>query len=322
MLFKLINICLLAAFVKSISHTITLSDGNRMPVIGLGTYRAVGNESYESVVEALHAGYRHIDTAYLYENEDEIGRALKQVFSEGKIKRQDVFVVSKLWHTFHSRPLVMKGIEESLKKLGLEYLDLYLIHFPFGLKEGTNQMTPKDSNGTVLFSNVDYLETWKGMEDVHKKGLSKSIGLSNFNSKQIDRILANAEVKPTVNQVECHPYLNQKPLLEFCRERNITLTAYSPLGTGRLLNETKVIEIAQRHNVSAAQVLIKYEAQRGIAVIPKATKSKYIYENIDIFGFDLTAEDMIKIDSLNQNLRYNVVDYAKNHKYYPFNIPF
>lgn len=322
MLFKSAIVYLFLAFSESLSPTITLSDGNRMPAIGLGTYRAVGNQSYESVVEALNAGYRHIDTAYLYENEEEIGRALRDVFSQGKIKRQDVFVVSKLWHTFHSRPLVTKGIQESLKKLGLEYLDLYLIHFPFGLKEGTDQMTPTDANGTVLFSNVDYLETWKGMEDVHRKGLAKSVGLSNFNSKQIDRILANAEVRPTVNQVECHPYLNQKPLLEFCRERNISLTAYSPLGTGRLLNESQITEIAERYNVSAAQVLIRYQIQRDIAVIPKATKSKYIYENIDVFGFTLTEEEMKSVDSLNKNLRYNVVDYAKNHKYYPFNIPF
>ena len=209
-----------------------------------------------------------------------------------------------------------------MSDLGLQYLDRFLIHFPFGLKEGTNQMTPTDSNGTLLFSDVDYIETWKGMEYVYDKGLAKSIGVSNFNSQQIDRVLSMARIRPTINQVECHPYLNQKQLLDFCSERKIVLTAYSPLGTGRLLNESIIIDIGERHNVTAAQVLIKYQAQRGIVVIPKATNIKYIEEDFDIFNFTLSANDMKSIDSLNKNLRYNVVDYAKPHKYYPFNIPF
>ncbi|CAG2118825.1 unnamed protein product [Medioppia subpectinata] len=315
-------VCLMASCCQSLDQTITLSNGRKMPVIGLGTYRATGDVIYNSVLTALDVGYRHIDTAYLYDNEKDIGRALKHAFSETKIKREDVFIVSKLWHTFHSRPLVTEAIEKSLNSLGLEYLDLYLIHFPFGLKEGTNETTPVDPQGNVLFSDVDYVETWKGMEDVLSKGLAKSIGLSNFNHEQIDRILSVAKVKPVINQVECHPYLNQKQLKDFCSERGIVLTAYSPLGTGRLLNDTVVLEIADKHNVTAAQVLIRYEAQRGVVVIPKATSRKYIEENFNVFNINLSEEDMKSIDSLNQNLRYNVVDYAKKNKYYPFNLPY
>ncbi|CAG2161464.1 unnamed protein product [Oppiella nova] len=322
MIAKVLVICLAIAMSECLPKTITLNNGKQMPIIGLGTYQATGDVIYSSVINALSVGYRHIDTAYLYDNEKDIGRALKQVFSEGRIKREDVFVVSKLWHTFHSRPLVMEAMHKSLDNLGLDYLDLYLIHFPFGLKEGTNETTPVDEKGRVLFSDVDYIETWKGMEDVYDKGFAKSIGLSNFNSKQIDRILGMARVLPVVNQVECHPYLNQKRLLDFCSQRKIVLTAYSPLGTGRLLNETKVLDIAEKHGVSAAQVLIRYEAQRGIVVIPKATSRKYIEENFHIFNLTLSEQDMKDIDSLNQNLRYNVVDYAKNNKYYPFNEPF
>jgi aldehyde reductase len=322
MLFKLCLLCSVIILNESLSPTITLNNGKEMPIIGLGTYNSTGNSVYQSVKDAIHIGYRHIDTAYLYQNEKEIGKALKEVFAEGKVKRQEVFVISKLWHTFHSRSRVIEGIKKSLENLGLEYLDLFLIHFPFGLKEGTNEMTPKDSEGHVLFSDVDYIDTWKGMEDAVNQGLTKSIGFSNFNSKQIDRVLEVAKIKPTVNQVECHPYLNQKKLFDFCKERKIELTAYSSLGNGELLKEPKIVEIAKELNATAAQVLIRYEAQRGIVVNPKTTNKARILENFSIFNLTLSEQDMHSIDSLNKNLRYNVVDYAKNHKYYPFNIPF
>ncbi|XP_054152443.1 1,5-anhydro-D-fructose reductase-like [Oppia nitens] len=319
---KLLIVCTVLTLSESLPTTITLSNGQKMPIVGLGTYQATGDVIYESVLNALDVGFRHIDTAYLYDNEKDIGRALKKVFSEGKLKREDVFVVTKLWHTFHSRPLVMEGMKKSLNNLGLDYVDLFLVHFPFGLKEGTNMTTPVDDKGNVLFSDVDYVETWQGMQDVYDKGFTKSIGLSNFNHQQVDRILSMARVKPMVNQVECHPYLNQKQLLDYSTKHDIVLTAYSPLGTGRMLNETKLIEIADKHNVSAAQVLIRYQAQRGIVVIPKATSKKYIAEDYEIFNLNLSDSDMTAIDSLNKNLRYNVVDYAKKHKYYPFNIPY
>lgn len=322
MLFKSLILWLILKFSEELPSTITLNNGQKMPIIGLGTHQSIGNSVYQSVKDAINAGYRHIDTAYLYNNEKEIGKALKDIFSEGKLKREDIFVVSKLWHTFHSRARVMDGIKLSLKNLDLEYLDLFLIHFPFGLAEGTNQTKPTNSAGHVLFSDVDYIETWKGMEDTVRKGLAKSIGLSNFNSQQIERVLGSAQIKPTVNQVECHPYLNQKQLFHFCKERGIALTAYSPLGTGRLLEDHKIVSIAKHHNVTTAQILIKYQAQRGIVVIPKTTNKERILKNINALNLTLSEQDMEDINGLNKNLRYNIVDYAKNHKYYPFNVSF
>jgi len=263
---------------------ITQNDGSKIPIVGLGTWKT-GASTYQSVRDAIEAGYRHIDTSLNYGTEKDVGRALKDLMTEGKIKREDVYVVSKLETNDHPRNRVPVGIKQSLANLGLAYLDLYLIHGPNG--------------------PTDLADTWAGMEDVHKEGLTKSIGVSNFNEQQLDHILAKATVKPVTNQVLCHPYHNQKKLLEYLTKHNITLTAYSPLGgtTGaeKMLSDAKLVSIAAEHNVTSAQIALKYQVQRNVIVIPMSTHKKYIEEDIDLFNFKLTDEDIKAIDALNKN---------------------
>jgi len=263
---------------------ITQSDGSKIPVVGLGTWKT-GAATYQAVRDAIEAGFRHIDTSLGYGTEKDVGRALKDLIKEGIITREDVYVVSKLEGNYHERARVPVGIKESLANLDLKYLDLYLIHSPG--------------------SGVDSQVTWAGMEDVQKQGLTKSIGVSNFNEGQIDHVLAKATIKPVTNQVQCNPYHNQKKLLTYLNKHNITLTAYSPLGgtTGaeHMLSDPKLVAIATAHKVSAAQVVLRYQVQRGAIVIPMSTNKKYILEDIDLFSFKLTDEDMLAIDALNKN---------------------
>lgn len=184
----------------------------------------------QAVKDAIDCGYRHIDCAHVYENEHEVGEAIKVKIEEGVITREDIFITSKLWNTFHRPDLVRGALETTLSNLGLEYLDLYLIHFPTGFQEG-GPLFPKNAKGETAFSLVDYLDTWKEMENSVDAGLTKSIGVSNFNAKQIDRVVTNCRIKPVTNQVECHPYLTQVKLGEHCGDKGIILTAYSPLGS-------------------------------------------------------------------------------------------
>lgn len=185
-------------------------------------------EVFQAVRDAIDAGYRHIDCAYNYLNEAEVGTGIKSKIDQGIVKREDLFVCSKLWNTFHRPDLVEPALQNSLKDLQLSYLDLYLIHFPTAFQEGGDRY-PKDEQGKVVFSNVDFCDTWKAMEELVHKGLVKSIGISNFNSKQMERILACASIPPAVNQIEVHPYMSQTKLVEFCKAKNVAVTAYSPL---------------------------------------------------------------------------------------------
>lgn len=312
--------------------TIKLNNGVEMPAMGLGTWKSKPGQVEESVKSAIKAGYRLIDCAFAYENEDEVGRALKEMFDSGVVKREELFIVDKLWCTFHSRPLVSKALDMSLKALGLKYVDLYLIHWPFGYKEGEG-LFPME-NGKIVTSDVDYLETWKGMEDLVKAGKAKAIGVSNFNSQQIDRILANCEIKPTINQVECHPYLNQEKLLNFCRARDITLMAYAPLGSPdrpwakpgepSLMDDPKIKEIADKYKKTPVHVLLRFQIDRGIIPVPKSVTPARIVDNFNLWDFKLSKEDMEKIKSFNRNHRF--IDRAlypvTDHKYWPFNIEF
>lgn len=247
---------------------VTLNNGLQIPVFGLGTWKSKPGEVTAAVKSAIDAGYRHIDCAHVYGNEKEVGEAIRAKIAEGFVKREDLWITSKLWNTFHSPEKVEPALKKTLSDLGLEYLDLYLIHWPMGFKED-GDLFPMNADGDkLLFSDVDYVDTWKGMEGVQKKGLTKSIGLSNFNSEQIDRVLKAATVKPVTNQVECHPYLNQKKLAAFCKERGIVLTAYSPLGSPdrpwakpddpQLLQDEGIIAIAKRLGKSPAQVKKKF----------------------------------------------------------------
>jgi len=293
-----------------------------MPFVGLGTCCGISNSIvYQMVKDAIDVGYRHIDTAFVYGNEIEVGQAINEKITAGVLKREDIFITTKVWNTYHSRGRATEAIRLALKKLNVTYIDLMLIHWPMGYSESTDDF-PKDSSGNAVASNVDYLDTWKALEDSVNDKLVRSIGLSNFNHLQIDRVLENSKIKPTVLQVESHPFLTQKSLIEYSKQHNITVTAYAPLGNGALIDVENVTKIAEKHNVSAAQVLLRYQVQRGVIVIPRSTHKERIIENISLFGFQLTDEDIKTLDGLNKGVRYYAEDFARNHIYYPFNVPY
>lgn len=307
-----------------------LQSGYAMPGVGLGTYAPKQGEEevIAAVKTALKCGYRHLDCAAIYRNERAVGHAIKESFVENTVKREDLFICSKLWNTCHKPDLVRASLKKSLDDLGLKYLDLYLIHWPMGYLEG-GEFHPKDENGKILFSDVDYVKTWKALEDCVDEGLTRSIGLSNFNSKQIQRILDEARIKPSVVQVECTVHLNNDKLLQFCKKNNLVLTAYSPLGSPGNdsssisgLKEPVIKEISQKRNKTPSQVILRFQLQRGICVIPKSVTASRIIENFEVFDFELTEEEMNRIYALNQNHRINIEKIALDHKYYPFNEEF
>lgn len=310
---------------------VEFTNGLKCPLIAFGTWKSEPGKVAQAVKDAIDVGYRHIDCAHVYGNEKEVGDALKEKLNEGVLKREDLFVTSKLWNTFHREDLVEPALRTTLKDLQLDYLDLYLIHWPMAYKEG-DTLFPKDENDQILYSDAPLLETWKAMEKLVEKGLVKSIGVSNFNSKQIEDVLKIAKIPPAVNQVECHPYLNQEKLRRFLHDRNITMAAYSPLGSPDrpwatkddpiLLEDPKLAEIAKKYNVSVASICLRYQIQRGNIVIPKSVTKSRIQSNYDLFEFQIYEEEWEEIESLNKDLRYCSLHWAKDHKDYPFSIEF
>ncbi|XP_067133092.1 aldo-keto reductase family 1 member B1-like isoform X1 [Centruroides vittatus] len=306
---------------------VQLSNGYKIPAIGLGTWKSKLGEGKQAVKDAIELGYRHIDCALYYENEEEIGEAIKEKIDDGTVKREELFITSKCWNTYHSKDKVVECCQKSLKALKLDYLDLFLIHWPMGYKEG-GDLLPTDANGHFLFSDVDYLETWMGMEECHKRGYVRSIGISNFNISQIKRLWENAIIKPVMNQVESHPYLNQFELLEFCNRLNVKITAYCPLGAPyqygskpgekNLLEDPILKEIASNYSKTTAQVALRYQIQRGVIVVPKSSNKERLKSNIEIFDFKLSRDEMKAIEALNCNIRIVTMIHSKSHPYYPF----
>ncbi|XP_014204972.1 aldose reductase [Copidosoma floridanum] len=312
-------------------ESVTFYNGNKVPALGLGTWKSKGGTAVEVIKDAVRIGYHHIDTSPVYGNEKEIGEALTALMKEGVVKREDLFVTSKLWNTRHRPDLVEAALKKTLSDLNLEYLDLYLIHWPFAFKE-LEESFPEGPDGKVQFSDVDYVDTWKAMEQVHEKGLARNIGVSNFNSKQLARILDNCKVKPVANQVECHPYLPQVKLSEFCMSKGILITAYSPLGSPdrpwaqpgdpSLLEDPKVKGIAEKYNKSPAQVVLRYQVQRGHIVIPKSASKVRLEENTRIFDFELSKEDINLLHTFDRNWRVCPMNSSVEHKDYPFHEEF
>ncbi|XP_073180975.1 1,5-anhydro-D-fructose reductase-like isoform X1 [Lepidochelys kempii] len=249
----------------------------------------------EALQVALDAGYRHFDCAYFYQNEATIGAAFEKMLGEGRLKRDELYVVSKLWNSFHAPQDVKPAFLKSLTMLKLDYLDLYLMHSPMGFLNINEELMPQ-KDGLLLQSDVDYVDTWRAMEKLVDEGLVKSVGVSNFNISQLERLLSVCRIKPAANQVELHPYLTQPKLVEYCRSKGIVLIAYSPFGcpamprpTGKnspvpLLENPTVNEIAQKHGKTSAQVLIRFHLQRGIATIPKSITPSHIVENAEVTG--------------------------------------
>jgi len=290
------------------TNSISLNNGKKIPALGLGTWKSEPGEVGAAVQTALETGYRHIDCAAIYMNEPEIGEIFSSVFSEGTIKREDVFITSKLWNSDHHPDAVEKACRKTLADLQLEYLDLYLMHWGIAFKP-SNAKEPLDENGMIMTEPVSTQETWRAMEQLVEKGLVKSIGVANFTTTMLLDLLTYAKTQPVMNQVEIHPYNAQPELVDFCHKKKIAVTAYSPLGShgaeeDRPLMDAVVLSIAKAHKKTPAQILIRWSLQRDLVIIPKSTNRDRIQENFDVFDFELTDPEMQKVNSLNKNHRY------------------
>jgi len=302
-----------------------------MPSVGLGTWQAKPGEVQAAVTAALDAGYRHLDCAFVYQNENEVGKALQEAMAKG-LKREDVWITGKVWNNYQAPDRVKLNVEMTLKALGVSYLDLYLVHWPYAFKQGAD-MFPKDEAGGIIYdTNLDYTQTWKGFEQLVREGIVRHIGVSNFNHKQIQRILDIAVIRPEINQVECHPYLNQKKLLEYCTKNRMVLTAYSPLGSPAhpaktaefpiLLEDPLVVKLAQKYKKSPAQILIRYQIDRGVVAIPKTVSAHRIVENINVYDFSLTAEDLAEFEAIGKVFRFNKQLRDVKNPHFPFHEEF
>ena len=284
-------------------------NNDEMPILGLGTFRSEPNEVYNAVLLAIKIGYRHIDCAAAYGNEKEVGKAIAEAVKQGLVTREDLWVTSKLWNASHGEENVIPALNQTLKDLQLNYLDLYLIHWPVALKKGTEM--PEKASDFIPLSEVPLTNTWKGMEATLKQGLARHIGVSNFNENQLKEIMATAVHRPEMNQVEMHPFLQQEELKAFCVQNDILLTAYAPLGslvdentTLRLLENDRIKSIANARNMSPAQVALAYTIQRGVAVIPKSINEARLLQNLETLNHTLTEEDMALLKDLDKGHRF------------------
>ncbi len=284
---------------------VTLNTDYKMPVIGLGTWKSEDEKVYQAVRWAVKAGYQHVDCAAVYGNEATVGQALHDAVAEGDIERKNLFVTSKLWNTAHKPADVRPALEQSLKDLQTDYLDLYLIHWP---------IAEDPQSGEIL--DIPQEETWAEMEKAQKDGLVRSIGVSNFTQTKLKNLMDKAEIMPAVNQVEIHPYLAQNDLVEFCRNNQIVVTAYAPLGSGdrpdpmkeagepSLLADRVVADIAKKNKATPAQVLIAWGLARGLVEIPKSVQFDRIEENLGALNVTLDADDMKRLNSIDETFRF------------------
>ncbi|XP_011357804.1 3-oxo-5-beta-steroid 4-dehydrogenase isoform X2 [Pteropus vampyrus] len=280
-------------YLSAADHRIPLSDGNSIPIIGLGTFSepklTPKGMCVASVKTAIDVGFRHFDGAYVYQNEHEVGEAIREKMAEGKVRREDIFYCGKLWTTHHDPEMVRPSLERTLRVLQLDYVDLYIIELPMAFKPG-DEPYPKDENGKYLYHKTNLCATW---------------------------------------EVECHPYFTQTKLLKFCQQHDIVLVAYSPLGTSRnpfwvnlssppLLKDPLLNSLGKKYNKTAAQVVLRFNIQRGVVVIPKSFNPERIKENFQIFDFSLTKEEMNDIEALNKNVRFVEMLMWCDHPEYPF----
>jgi diketogulonate reductase-like aldo/keto reductase len=265
--------------ITDIKGTIKLANGVEMPYLGLGVYLAKeGSEVINACKFAIEAGYRHIDTASLYENEKGVGIAIK----ESPVPRKEIFITSKVWNSQQGYDSTLRAFDDSAKKLGTDYLDLYLIHWPVRGK---------------------YKDTWRALEKLYNDGRVRAIGVSNFLKHQLEDLLTAVEIKPMVNQVEFHPYAVQQELIDFCHGHNIRFEAWSPLMQGNIFEIKPLKELAAKYNKTVAQIVLRWDLQKGVITIPKSVRKEIIISNAQLFDFELSDKDIKEIDSLNKNQR-------------------
>ncbi len=260
-----------------LTSTVTLNNGLRMPIIGLGTFQSnSGDETRNAVRWALEAGYRHIDTAAVYGNEQDVGKGIR----ESGVPREEVFVTSKLWN--HDHLNAVHALEESLHRLGMDYVDLYLVHWPI-----------KDT----------HVEAWQGLVRIYETGRARAVGVSNYTPAHIEEILQVSSLIPAVNQFEISPFLTRQVVVDHCAKNNIQVESYSPLARGKRWDSPIIVDLAQRYGKSPAQVMIRWALEKRYVVIPKSVHRERIYENANVFDFSLSTEDIQRLDALNENAR-------------------
>ncbi|MFO7847137.1 MAG: aldo/keto reductase [Balneolaceae bacterium] len=294
---------------------LTFKNGDKIDAIGLGTWKSDPGKVGDAVKTALKVGYRHIDCAAAYGNEKEVGSALQESLSEFDIKREDVWITSKLWNTAHKPDDVVPALKQTLSDLQLDSLDLYLMHWPIAFKPGLEGF-PQSDDDYLSLEKVPLIETWEAMLEAKKEGLIKHAGVSNFSINKLKDLSSKTEHAPEMNQIELHPYLQQWDMLDYCSDNNILVTAYSPLGSSdrpdvlkaddepSLLENEVIHNIADKHDATPAQVLIKWAVERDTIVIPKSTNAGRIEENLKSAELSLDDEDMEKIKSLDIPYRY------------------
>lgn len=270
-----------------------LNNGIKIPSIGFGTYKSGNDEDTAKIVKyALETGYRHIDTASFYDNEVGIGNGIKS----SKVRREDIFLVTKLWNDDHGYEKTLKAFNKSLENLQVEYIDLYLIHWPNRLNT----------------------ETWRAFEYLYKSGKVKSIGVCNFKIGHLEELKKNAEITPMINQVEIHPQNSKEDMLKYCDKNNIQLVAWSPIMRGGVFSNELIIKLSEKYKKTIAQIVLRWHVQRGVIPIPKSSNEERIKENLDIFDFELSSEDMNAINLLNEGYDLSVTGVPENTNYLDF----
>uniref|UniRef100_A0A1I7UUI7 Aldo_ket_red domain-containing protein n=1 Tax=Caenorhabditis tropicalis TaxID=1561998 RepID=A0A1I7UUI7_9PELO len=316
-----------------IADTVRLNSGFEMPVVAFGTWQIPRSIAAERVREALEAGYRHIDCALSFKNQPEIGAGIQEWCKIRKVRREELFLSSKIWNTFHSRAKCMEQVDMMLEDFNTRYMDLVVIHWPFGWAEdepGERGMWPRGNDGKFRKSEIDFLETWTALEDIHRTGKIRAIGLANFSLEQVDRIYTKGLIKPCVLQVEMNPYFSQIPMRKYCKERGIILVAHMVTGNPssafyrkhedpNLLHNETICSIGRLCGKTTTQILLRWVIDSGHCAIIKSVEPKRIRQNLNIFKFYLIPEYMERIDALNMNFRIlNPILGNEDHPYYPW----